>query len=178
MISLNKKLITIAEIIFALVFIVMLAVLFTSVMNFSKDTNTKIEGLQKQIADAELESYNGGKNDNNKMVVSGATVQSTINKLKTTNNGLKLSYIVKIGTSYTQYGHSYISSGSGSGNSALINGLGESVGVKLGTYNDTYKTYGNLKPGATGFISPVKEFKSQLLFNKNGVLVGIYFEQQ
>lgn len=173
----NKKILTIAEIIFALVFVILMAMIFRNVIGFGNDANSTISGMREAIADADIASYDD-------TIVSGDTVISTVNKLKETKNGLKLSYAVCVDDN-TSSSSSWYTYGSGvlqfSGSSGTIHNGGNVTidNIAAGTAFDSYKTYKlSLRPGEDGYISPVQEYKSQLAFNNNNVLIGIVFVKQ
>lgn len=159
----GKKIITIAEIAFAVVFIMIIAVLFRTVMGFGDNANNTLNNIQKSIEDAEMQSY-----DNS--IVSGDNVVSTINKLMETKNNVRLSYLVD-GESY---GYSVLAS---PGSGKVYDSAGSEISsVGTVTANSSYKKYPtSLRPGDSEFISPVAEYESQLAFNANGTLVGIIF---
>ncbi len=164
----GKKMITIAEIAFAVVFIIIMATIFRTVTNFGNNANNSLQSISKAIEDADIATYNG-------TTVSGDTVVSTINKLQATKNGVKMSYYVKSSDVKDSYGYEVINSGSGSPN--ILDAGGDKIsGYYSKSANSDYKDY-SAKVGETGFISPVENYKSNLAFNENGVLVGIIFEE-
>lgn len=164
--------VTIAEIVFALVFIILMATIFSTVTNFGDSANTALEGIRESIDRAELQAYNNA-------TVSGDTVIATINKLRETKNGLKVSYYVAELTNVTDeciFGYGAVTSDNNS--NELVNSDNKSTGYYSSTAKSTYKSYNTiLKPGEDGFINPVSEYKSILLFNSNGVFIGMAFEQ-
>lgn len=162
----NRKIIEIASIAFALVFIILMALIFGNVIDFGNKANNNIMDLKQAVVEADIEQYNGS-------VVSGDTVISTINKLKETKNGIKMSYAVCSGSessssAWTYYGFKAMKYDSSVGSS------GGYMGTT--TASDTYASYKtSLRPGNNGYISPVQEYTSKIVINENGVLVGIKF---
>lgn len=164
--NMNKKILEIAGISFALVFIILMAFIFGNVVDFGNKANSNITDLKEAVIAADIEQYNDS-------VVSGDTVISTINKLKETKNGIKMSYAVCDGSegsssAWKYYGYKVLKYDSSVGTS------GGYIGTTAAS--DSYTSYKtSLKPGNTGYISPVQEYKSQIVLNENGVLVGIKF---
>ena len=85
----NKKMITIAEIMFAIMFIVLMATLFNTVTRFGNQANNMILNIQQSIEDSDLKAYDNA-------IISGDAVRSLINGMKETRNGTKMSYMVDI----------------------------------------------------------------------------------
>lgn len=178
----NKKIVTIAEIAFALVFVLIIAVIFSRVYNVGNTINLDIENMQETINDAGLAPYDD-------KTVSGDTVMSTINKMETTRNGMAMSYAVcassgdgaqAVEGNWEFYGHQAIGFTSNQANAediTLFDSNGNKItGLGSAASQSTYTKYNtNLVPNENGYISPVKTYLSKLVFNKNGVLVGMAF---
>lgn len=165
----GKKIITIAEIIFAIVFIIIMALLFNTVTNFGDSANESLTNIKQSIEDADIASYNN-------TTVSGDTVVSTINKLKTTKNGVKLSYYVDLDTlADNSFGYCTIKSGNGA--KVLDSDGKELSGYTYSSAETTYVTYKGKAGNTSEFISPVENYTSKLAFNENGVLIGMIFEK-
>jgi len=158
----GKKMIVIAEIAFAIVFIILMATIFKTVTSVGNNANSQLENIQRSIEEAELQSYD-------KTIVSGDTIISTINKMRETDTGLRLSYNID----GKPYGYGMLNS---SGSDAY-NSSGEVVsGVKVASAESSYKRYDtSLRPGDTDFISPVAEYNSNVICNSNGTVIGVYF---
>lgn len=167
----NIKIITVTEIALTMVFIVALVLIFSTVMRYTKESDTRLQNIEQIAIEAELQSY-----DNT--VVSGDTVISTINKLKEAKNGIKMSYLVVDGSSTTRYGYQQ------------LKGLyKETETTSTGTIEHEYADTEPLDPtqsyakytltahdsASAEFISPVAEYKSKLALTKNGALAGIVF---
>lgn len=166
----NKKIITIAEIAFALIFIILMSLIFSNVLGFGNGANANLAKIKEYAAEASLTPY-----DNT--IVSGDTVVSTINKMKETDDGLKLSYIVETRSGWNTYGHKSITHGTGAG--TVFGSDGKVVNnMTIQTSSNSYSTYRiTMRPGDEEYISPVSEYEAKLLFNTNGVLLGVLFEE-
>lgn len=163
----DKKILSIAGIVFALVFIVLMSMIFMNVINFGEVANNSIERIAQVTEEANLEQYN-------ETVVSGDTVIATINKVKETRNGIKMSYAVCNGaansaSNWTKYGYCKLdySAEAGAGNQYTT----------IGTGVTEYKTYDLTLTSSdgNGYISPVQEYTSHIITSTNGMLVGIVF---
>lgn len=162
----GNKIVVIASIIFSLVFAIFLLSVFGNVMKFGDTANRNIQTIQQNIESADLETYND-------KIVSGDTVISTINKMKSTKNGYKLSYGVCSGSAGTSsnwdfYGYKGLEFSSSAGASSYYITTKEPQVDYV-----SYKT--SLKPGDSGYISPVDEFNTHIITNENGVIMGIVF---
>lgn len=158
--------ITIAGIIFSLVFICIMASIFFVVNNQGSGIQNDLLNTKENMVSAEFEAYN-------EKTVSGDTVISTINKFKQTNTGLKMSYGVCTGSvsssgNWKYYGHLGIGFSSSAGASKWYS-QAKATSDKYTLYNTT------LKPGASGYISPTQEFKAHLVKSANDVVVGVVF---
>ena len=152
----NQKILMIAGIVFALVFIIAIAGILSGVINFSENMNRGISHLNEQIMESEFEIYNN-------TTVSGDRVVAAINRLKETKSGLKMSYAVYTTSGWQYYGHQGFSVNAGDDTVSF----GSSV---------AYRSYNTgTQVTDAGFISPAKEYKSTIVMNKNGVVVGIAF---
>lgn len=83
----GDKLVTIAKIMFALVFIIVLAEIFTQVITFGNRSNRQLQAIENNVIEAELAPYDD-------TIVSGDVVIATINKLQISRNGTKMEYTV------------------------------------------------------------------------------------
>lgn len=179
----DKKIITIAEVGFALIFIILMASIVGNVIGFGNASNDKLEHIRETVNNAELESYNGS-------IVSGDTVISTINKMTESDTGVKMSYAVCYNQSnpsltdtgteshWNFYGCKKIEFSSGAQELVDSNNNSNNPNIenlKSGDGGEYTKYKIATKPGETGYISPVQEFTSTLAFNSNGVLIGIVF---
>ena len=170
----DRKIVTIAEIGFALVFVMILSFIFYNIYGYSNDLNLDVETMQEVVNEADLAPY-----DNK--TVSGDAVMSTINKMKEAKGGLSMSYGVCNGSTATAsnwqfYGYGALKYASGEGNPAYYADGDEADNVYVTSPSSSYTTHDtSLLPNETGYISPVDTYTSQLVFNQNGVLVGMVF---
>lgn len=170
----DKKIIIIASIIFAIAFIGIMSVVLTQVTNYSRNTATSIANNNDRAVLSELSPYN-------EKIVSGDTIISFINTSNTLSDGRLL--LIGVGKTGS------ISSGS------TINwygkGVSTSTGVTAPTGTSTKYTLGgspgkatgaplyydvNLESTNTKYIAPLKEYKGHLVYDTNGnVCVGVIF---
>lgn len=157
--NVDRKITEIALIIFALVFVILMSIMFGHVVGFGNNTNEQLSNMNRAVIEADLMNYDD-------TVISGDTVISTINKMKELKDGTKMSYTVKT-TSWTDYGHQAVA-GAGSIDSIDAG--------NVGTAEVEYKKY-SAEVGDSDFISPVDSYKSKVVANENGVIIGIAFEK-
>lgn len=156
----NQKLIAIVGIIFAVVFVAIMALMFFQVIDFGNETAMDLQAIEQSITDADLEPYNN-------TIVSGDTVISTINKMKELRDGSKLGYIVKSGATSDQYGYYSLVVGNSENSDDYYE-------VTSASPNTSYKDITNSSKG--NFIN--KRYKANIAINKNGVVLGIVFTAQ
>lgn len=162
----GNKILVIVGIIFSLIFAIFLINIFSNVTELGNIANNNIMTIQQNIEKADLEAYND-------KIVSGDTVISTINKMQTTTNGYKLSYGVCLGSEGTSsnwkfYGYKGLKFSSAVGSSGHY--------IIASTPQVEYINYEtSLKPGNSGYISPVDEFNAHIVTNENGIIIGIIF---
>lgn len=165
----NKKLITIAEIVFAIAFIILMAKIFGTVNGFGNTVNNQLVNIQLAIDESDMISY-----DNS--VVSGDSVRSMINNMKETKNGIKLSYLVANEISHDSYGYGGLVTEAGNtaidSNGDVIENLG------VGNLSSNYSKYDiSTQVSKETFINPVDKYESHLVFNQNGALIGVIFNK-
>ncbi len=164
----NRKIVEIVGILMALVFVGVMGVIFTNVIDFGKKAEVNMESLTESVDQAELESYNG-------KIVSGESVISAINKLKETPNGIKMSYVVSTTgstTSWVGYGYQgikYDATAAGTSTYGYKIGINTTAVTKYAEYNTS------LEVTDSKFINPVVNYKSDIVFSKNGAILGIAF---
>lgn len=148
----NYKIITIVTIVAALIFSIVMINISNTSMNagklYDKNLNNSIESIKK----AKFEAFD------NKLV-SGDTIVNIINN--SDKELQKYSFAVKINGTVYKYGYKGV--GIDTSNKATISSLSSS-----------YEKY-KLKSKDVGFISPASEFKSDLVINKNGIVMGVMF---
>ena len=165
----------IAEIALALAFVILMVFMFNGTLGIGRDANNRVSAIKDAVVNAELEKYNG-------KIVSGDTVISTINKLQTSSDGVKMTYGVckstTVGTTsnWEFFGVQAFKAKSGTTAKEYFDGSNTAHGYLTASTKQAYKKYDLSKTvGSTGYISPVKEYTSKLVFNQNGVLIGIVF---
>lgn len=156
----DRKIVEIALIVFALMFVVLLSIAFGHVVGFGNKANNQIYGIERAIVEADLEQY-----DNK--VISGDAVISTVNKMKELKDGTKMSYAIKADGTWIAYGHSAI---------AAVGSIDSIDDSMVGSAEVEYTKY-EAQVGENGFVSPVDSYKSKVVANTNGVIIGIAFEK-
>lgn len=168
----NKKIITIAGIVFALIFVVLLAVMMGTITNKANSANTKLVDTLEMSDGMELANY-----DNT--TVKGSSVINAIKNGKSIGGDLKLFMYVETNedTAGKVYGY-----GSSSGSGTALTGLkldsvdGPAFG-KTVSKSTSYAVYAESNSKAANYISESGDFDSSILLNPNGVTVGLYFSQ-
>lgn len=158
----------IAEIVFAVIFIGLLAVIFADILGFGRSGQKQLSGTMSNVSSTNLSNY-----DN--VTVSGSEVVSAISNVKTLGGDLKLGIVVATvaDSDGTRYGYA-LESGEG-----LYHVYGENSNVDLtnklseGSGFNTYST----KSDEHEYINPTASFQANLIKNKNDVTVGIQFVQ-
>ena len=165
----NKKIITIAGIVFALIFVVILAVMMGTITNKANNANNKLTDTLEMSDGLDLASY-----DNTMM--KGSSVVNAIKNGKGLGGQSKLWIYVETGEGDESiYGY-----GAKTGSSAMSNLKytdGTTSFSKTVHKATTYTTYSESDPNADNYINEQAEFNSHVIKNENDVVVGIYFEQ-
>ena len=156
----DRKIVEITLMVFALIFVILLSVTFGHVVGFGNKANNQVYSIEQAIVEADLEQY-----DNK--VVSGDTVISTVNKMRELKNGTKMSYAVKADGTWIAYGHSAITA---------VGSIDTIDGAMVGAGSTDYTKY-EAQVGDPGFVSPVDSYKSKVVANENGVIIGVAFEK-
>ena len=163
----NKKMITIAEIMFAIMFIVLMATLFNTVTRFGNQANNMILNIQQSIEDSDLKAYDNA-------IISGDAVRSLINGMKETRNGTKMSYMVDISGTKNAYGYKAVTTDSSAANAAYDSSAQEVSGVYIKNSEADYASYNtSTEITDSSFINPVDQYETKLIFNANGIAIGI-----
>ncbi|WXR61384.1 hypothetical protein WG909_13930 [Peptostreptococcaceae bacterium AGR-M142] len=84
----NKKILIVATLVFALAFVAVLAVMNSGLLSTASNANKKLSNTLSMTSDYELETYNG-------TTVTGDTVISAIKNAKTLSSNTKLEIEVK-----------------------------------------------------------------------------------
>lgn len=174
----NKKMITIASIIFALMFIGIMSILLSQINEYGNSISNSIGSFNSNIIMSELEPYNG-------KIVSGDTIINLINNKARLPDGSLMSIAVSVGpgtdTCYV-YGLKRPATGSNCtylwwSNTGSKDSRKYSMGVKgVDTSAQIYYDV-NLASGDERYIPPFREYKGHLLYDWDAsVVVGIYFK--
>lgn len=176
----NQKIITIAGILFAVIFIVALALVFKNVMRFTDTANKQLTHIQELVESADLSAYD-------RKVVSGDSVVSAINKFREASNGTKMSYVVIDADNENQYYgmHKFKDITAVKKDPSSVEENMQNIDyykpVKLDDSNDDYTTYypydTTIKLGTKGSINPVTEYESYILMTENDVIIGVVFKE-
>lgn len=167
----NKKIITIAGIVFALIFVVILAVMMGTITNKANNANNKLTDTLEMSDGLDLASY-----DNTMM--KGSSVINAIKNGKSLGGQSKL-WIYVENKNTDPDGEQIYGYGSDSGTNAL-SGLVYTDGNSFGKTvypSTTYRGYSEPKPDDADYINEQAEFESKVVKNDNDVVVGIYFKQ-
>lgn len=148
----SKKIITIAEIVFALIFVVILALFMSTITNKGNSANTKLVDTLEMTDNTSLNSYDGSE-------MKGEAVINAIKNVKSIGGDLKLKVVVKtkMNTSGAEYGFTATSA------------------TEPVAYDGTAASKDS---GHNDYINPSALFSSELVKNSNNVVTGITFTQQ
>lgn len=150
----NKKIITIAEIVFALVFVVLLAVFMATINSKGNQANSQFVDTMDMTSGTSLAKYDTGDK------VKGSDVSNTVTNFKTMSSDTKICVAVKTaGGTWTLYGYNV--------STTDINGVRPGDAFKSYMANSTDDNYIN----ASG------DFQPAIIKNNNDVIVGVAFEQ-
>lgn len=187
----NNKVLTIALLVFALIFVVLLAVLMGTITSKTNAANTKLVDTLDMTEGMELSNYDGAS-------IKGNSVINVINNGKSLGGKNKLWVYVETNRnvgkkasdieSYKVYGYGDVT-GSGDtfkelsensdfledGNSA-VNDLTSDANCIIKT-SSTYKPYSAPNSTASHYISESAEFRTSLVRNYNDVVVGVHIVQ-
>lgn len=168
----NKKIITIAEIVFALVFVVLLAVFMATINSKGNQANSQLVDTMDMTGGVSLEKYiNMGADD----TVKGSDVINVCNNYRVIGGDIKLMIHIKTSANAstgaknangTLYGYYTRTDKEGTpGSKVTLN-----PGVDIGTYT-------TLPSSDENYINPSGDFKVSCPENSNGLHDYIYFEQ-
>ena len=164
----NKKIITIAEIVFALIFVVMLAVFMATINNKGNSANTQLVETLDMTDSTSAQKYNNTQ-------VKGTEVQNACINYKTLSGSLKVEVDVKLlepndagekDGDYVIYRYGY----------AQVN---STKGWDGGNYNKGSDMGGYTQPTSNDprYINPSADFRAELVTNSNNVLTHVVFTQ-
>ena len=143
----NKKIIVIAEITFALIFVVLLALFMSTITSKGNVANTNLINTLETTGGTSLQQYDNGQ-------MKGEAVINAIRNVKTLGDDVKLELVVfnTKDTGGTAYGY-----------------------VKGETTIKAYEKPDNNDDKL--YINPAADYITKLVRNKNNVVIGIHFSQ-
>ena len=153
----NQKIITIAEIVFALIFVVLLAVFMATINSKGNSANNQLVDVLESTDSSNVKSYpNGG-------TVKGSTVEMALDQISSLAGDINTFYI-GVGTN---------ENGLDEGDLTFEKNKTDkdSIYVKGETYNITNSKDPN-------YINSKADFKCEHVTNENGIITGLVFTQQ
>ena len=149
----NKKIITIAEIVFALIFVVLLAVFMATINSKGNSANNQLVDTLEATDSSNVKSYpNGG-------IVKGSTVEMAIDQINSLAGEVN-TFTITVKTQLNPDNDDDDDGGTGNG-----------VYTKGSTYNVTNSKNIN-------YINSKADFKCEHITNENGIIIGLTFTQQ
>lgn len=144
----NKKIITIAEIVFALVFVVLLSVFMATINSKGNTANNQLVDTLEMTDGTSISKYSTGE------TVKGTDVANVVNNYKTIGGNLKLEIVVV----------------------TKSNANGVAYGYERGKSSTHTKAYNSDSTNAN-YINPTADFTPTVCKNANGVEDRIIFIQ-
>lgn len=166
----NKKIITIAEIVFALIFVVLLAVFMATINSKGNAANTQLVNTLDSTGTTSTQNYNGTD-------VKGSTVTTALDNFKSIGGDNKITMIVE-----TSMGNN-TSDPDAPDWGTLTGTIGSDTNANASGYMYGYDEDGvelpKYKASAEDawYINPSGNFHCELIYNANDVVVGIHFKQ-
>ena len=169
----NKKIITIAEIVFALIFVVLLAVFMATINSKGNAANTQLVNTLDSTGTTSTQSYNG-------TTVKGSTVTTALDNFKSIGGDNKITMVVttKMGsinkTEDETHKWDEVQGWVGSDDSE------SKVSGYLYGYDNNGKELSKYASSAEEdwYINPSANFDCELIYNANDVIIGIWFCQE
>lgn len=156
----GQKIITIAAIVFALVFVLILAVMMGTITNKANTANTQLADTLNMTDATGLDRY-----DN--VTLKGESVVDACKSGSTIGGDTRLFMVVETKDGQNKvYGY-----GTSGGGGDLTPSVSAQSAEKWTSYNLTNSS-------DPGFINRSAEFSSELVRNKNNIVVGILFTQK
>ena len=150
---LNKKIITIAEVVFALLFVILLSMFIASILRKGNSSNTQLIDTMQEVGYTHIRYYD-------EATLTGREVENAIknNKSisKTADTKLEMDVYTLKGSSST---------------------CGNAYGY-IGNQKSKYTTYQSKDTTSDSYINPNATFKSKICYNRNNVPIGIVFLQE
>lgn len=149
----NKKIITIAEIVFALIFVVLLAVFMATINSKGNSANNQLVDTLEATDSSNVKSYpNGG-------TVKGSTVEMALDQINSLAGEVN-TFTITVKTQLNPDNHEDTEGDTGNG-----------IYTKGSTYNVTNSKNIN-------YINSKADFKCEHVTNENGIIIGLTFTQQ
>ena len=168
----NKKIITIAEIVFALIFVVLLAVFMATINSKGNAANTQLVNTLDGTGTTSTQSYNGTD-------VKGSTVTTALDNFKSIGGDNKITMVVttKMGSEdHEDDTHIWDEvSGTIAGSEDESSAEGYVYGYDNGTGSELPKYTASAED--PWYINPSANFHCELIYNANDVVIGIWFNQ-
>lgn len=167
----GEKIGTIAKIVFAIIFIALLATIMGVIMRSGNNAVPKMSDTLALTDSLDLNTYDGTN-------IVGESVRTAIQNGKAIGGSAKLAFVVKTleDSDGTSYGY-----GTKSGENGNVTGKAKSGSTEISVnWQSSTKYTAKLEsdPSSSTYINPNAYFNSTLLYNDNDVVVGILFEQQ
>lgn len=157
----NKKIITIAEIVFALIFVVLLAVFMATINSKGNSANNQLVDVLESTDSSNVKSYpNGG-------TVKGSTVEMALDQINSLSGDVN-DFFISVKTSGKDVTHPTASTYKTLAGSTTSD---DSIYFKGESYNVSNSKDNN-------YINAKADFLCQHVTNDNGIIIGLTFTQQ
>jgi hypothetical protein len=191
----NKKIIIIATIIFALVFILLLALMMGSIMAKGTEANTQLTDTLQTVSTVRLDTYKAGETVTGAEVINcianidsvggemklGVSVSTTANRVTSPVNytGLGTSGHLPDSAGYKVYGYASADNTNSNGDGAIVAAATATTITTTLTKTQKSTTYelGAKDQAKRDFINPNADFYVVRYLTTNGVLDGFRFIQ-
>lgn len=162
----NKKIITIAEIVFALVFVVLLSVFMATINSKGNQANNQLVDTLEMTSGTSIDKYVQMSGSDTE-TVKGTDVANVASNYKTLGGNSKIQIKVITKANSTGHDYGYLTQS----DSVTVGGKTVERGGDLGGYT---------APSSTDkdYINPSADFKVKVTGNNNGVYDLITFEQK
>ena len=157
----NKKIITIAEIVFALIFVVLLAVFMATINSKGNSANNQLVDVLESTDSSNVKSYpNGG-------TVKGSTVEMALDQINSLAGDVN-DFFISVKTPGNGVTHPDADDYKTIAEDTTAD---DSIYFKGETYNVSNSKDDN-------YINSKADFKCTHVTNKNGIIIGLTFTQQ
>ena len=157
----NKKIITIAEIVFALIFVVLLAVFMATINSKGNSANNQLVDTLEATDSSNVKSYpNGG-------IVKGSTVEMAIDQINSLAGDVN-NFFISVKTSGNGVTHPTATTYKDIADDTTSD---DSIYFKGVSYNVSNSKDNN-------YINSKADFECAHVTNENGIIIGLTFTQQ